>query len=122
RPDEEAVDAVAYDVGDAPDRRGDDRPPGGQRLDRDDRRALVRGRHHERVEEAVVRRHVALIAGEDRAANDAEVVRALLDLLAVGAVADQAQRRVYAARAEAPERLEQVADALDRRHAADPPD
>ena len=54
--------------------------------------------------------------------HDAELVRAVLELLAVGAVADHAEHGVDAAVAEALERDQDVVRALHRRHAADPAD
>ena len=79
RLDEEAVDAVADDVRHAADARRDDRPARRERLDRAHRRALVRRREHERVERGVVRRDVVLVAEEEAVADDAELVRPLLE-------------------------------------------
>ena len=58
--------------------------PASERLDRADRRALVRRGQHERVERGVERRDVVLVAEEEATANDAEVVRELLGPLRSG--------------------------------------
>ena len=94
----------------------------GKRLDRDDRCALVRRRQEERVEERVVRRHVSLVADEENVPDDPEVGGELLDRVAVGAVADQAERGLDAAVEQRLEGREDVRYALDRCHAPDPAD
>src|SRR5205814_2132086 len=111
--DEEAVLAVPDDVRYAADARRDDRPRAGERLDHAHRRALVRGRQDERVERGVERRDVLLVAEEQAMADDAELRRAPLDVLAVGPVADHAERRVDLVLAEALERAQHVVGALD---------
>ena len=118
--DEEAVLAVAHDIRDAADARRDDRAPGGQGLDRAHGRPLVPRRQYERVEGRVERRDVLLVAEEERVADDAQLVRAILELAAVGAVADHAERRVDAAVPETLEGHQDVVRALHGRHAADP--
>src|SRR5919201_3386133 len=119
---EEAVHALADDVGDAADPRRDHGAPGGQRLDHAHRSPLVARRQDERVEGAVERSDVLLVAEEERVADDPELVGAALELRAVRAVADEAERRFDAAFAQQPEALEDVVAALNRRHAAHPAD
>ena len=91
--DEDAVLAVADDVGDAADAGGDDRAAARERLDRRHRRALVRRGEHEDVERGEERADLLLVAGEQAVADDPELGGELLDPLAVGAVADHAERR-----------------------------
>ena len=86
-----------HDVGHAAHAGRDDRRAGGERLDRADGRALVHRRKEERVEQPVVPRDLLLVADEVRRARDAEVVRELLEALAIGAVSDHAEHRVDAA-------------------------
>ncbi len=96
--------------------------PRRERLDHAHRRALVRRREDERVEGGVPVRDRVLVAEREEVARDAELVGALLQAGAVGAVADQAQRRVDAALAELLEREQHVVRALDGGHPADPAD
>ena len=89
------------DVGDAADARRDHGSSGGERLDRDHRRSLVRRRAAgaRRRTRSTGRRR----AGSRRRARRGRCrarARQLLDRVAVGAVADQAERGVDAALAE----------------------
>ena len=67
-------------------------------------------------------RDVLLVAEEEARARDAELVRALLEALAVVAVADEEEQRVDTALAERDERRQQVVGLLDGGHAAEPAD
>ena len=62
--EEVAVGAVGDDIGDAADARGDDRPAGGECLDRADRRALVARGQEQGVEGVEPRPDVVLEADE----------------------------------------------------------
>src|SRR5439155_20712721 len=76
----------------------------------------------ERVKGGVERPDVLLVPEEERVAHDPELVRASLEARPVGAVADQTQGRLDAALLQALEPVQDVIDALDRRHPADPAD
>ena len=65
---------------------------------------------------------VLLVAEEEAGAREAEVVRALLEALAVVAVADEEQQRVDAALAHAGEHRQEIVGPLHRRHPAEPAD
>ncbi len=119
---EEAVDALADDVGHAAHARRDDGAAGGERLDHDDRRSLVRRGQDERVESLVPVRDVLLVAEEEAVADDPELARALLDVVAIRPVADEQECRVDAAFAQSSDALEHVVGALDARHPPDPAD
>ena len=120
--DEEPVDAVADDVGHATDTRCDHGLARCERLDRADRRALVRGGKDERIERRVVRRDVVLVAEEEAVANDAEVVGELLESVAIRPVTDEAEDGVDPGVAQVLAREEDVLGSLHGRHAADPAD
>jgi len=95
--DQKAVLAVAHDVRNPADPRRDHGLAGRKRLDRRNRRSLVRGRQDEDVERGEEARHLLLVAEEERLAHHSELVGAPLDLVAVRAVADEAEPRVDAA-------------------------
>ena len=122
RADEEAGLALVDDVWHAADLRGDDGPSCGQSLDDRHRRALARGRQHDGVADGVPRGDVLLVAEEEAGAREAEVVRALLEALAVVTVADEEQQRVDAALAHAGEHRQKIVGPLHRRHPAEPAD
>ncbi len=122
RLDEKAVDAVGHDVRHAADARRDDGRPGRERLDRADGRSLVHRREHEGVEEPVVAGNVGLIPDEVGRPRDAELVRNLLEPLAVRAVADHAQDRGNASLPRRADDLEDGVGVLHAGHAPDPAD
>ena len=103
----------------APDAGRHHRPSARERLDRADRRALVGRRQDQRVERCVVGGDLLLVAEEEAVADDAQLVRAALDGVAIRAVADHAEHGVDAALAEGAHGEEHVVGALDAGHPSD---
>ena len=100
----------------------DDRARRRERLDRDDRRALVRRRQQEGVERRVPGADALLEADEPAAVGDAELGRERLHVGAVLAVADEHEQRVDALVQRARAACGQVERPLDRGQAAGPAD
>ena len=75
-------------------RRRDDRHAGGERLDRNDRSALVGRRQEKRVERGVPRAEVVDVAEKPNALGDTEGLRELLDLGSELPVSGQHQHRL----------------------------
>ena len=121
-PHEEPGLALVHDVRDAADLRRHHRPARGERLDDRHRRALARRREDDRVADRVPRRDVVLVAEEEARARETEVVRTLLEPLAVVAVAHEEEQRVDPALAQPGEHRQEVVRPLDGGHAAEPAD